>query len=236
MPVSEPIYLQLADLLRERISSGEYAFGDALPSEQAMANKYGISHLTVRKALDVLEKDDLLFRVQGKGTFVKAPRVFMDMKLIEGFSSFLQNKGIQVTNQVLHVGTRKANYKYAKIFGIQENDEIFECSRLRLGDGIPMAVEYNAVPLRYAEDIMQYDFKVYSLHDIYARHGIHIVAEHQLLEVIKAPGSQAKLLNLDKEDSVFLLTSRAIDDNDRVVEFTRIYNSDKRMVFYATAD
>ena len=236
MRTQEPIYLQLADLLRERISSGEYVFGDSLPSEHAMAEKYGISHLTVRKALSVLAQEDLVSRIQGKGTFVKAPRVFMDMNVIGGFSSFLQNKGIQVTNKVLHAGTRKAKYRYARIFHIEEQEEIFECTRLRLGDGVPMAVEYNAVPVKYAQDIKQYDYKVYSLHDVYMKNGIRVVSEHQLLEVVNASESQAKLLNLQQNDSIFLLTSRAMDDQDRIVEYTRIFNSDERLVFYAAAD
>jgi len=236
MSANEPLYRQLASTLKERITGGEYAFGDALPSEQAMAKKYGISHLTVRKALDVLAGDGLILRVQGKGTYVKAPRVLMDMKMIEGFTSFLQKKGVRVTNEVLHVGLRKAKHKYAKIFGIEEDDEVFECARLRLGNGIPMAVEYNAVPAKYAEDLPQYDYMVYSLHDVYVGNGIRIKSEHQILEVVKATNPHARLLNLNENDEVFLLTSHSTDETGRILEYTRIYNSDERIVFSATAD
>jgi GntR family transcriptional regulator len=74
MSVNQPIYQQLADLLREKIADGEYALGDALPSERVMADRYGISHLTVRKSLGLLEEEGLLIRIQGKGTFVTIPR------------------------------------------------------------------------------------------------------------------------------------------------------------------
>jgi GntR family transcriptional regulator len=99
-----------------------------------------------------------------------------------------------------------------------------------------MAVEYNAVPLKYAPDLCQYDFKVFSLHNVYAKNNIRIVSEHQTLEIVKASNPQARLLNLEEGDGVFLLTSYAVDDRNRIVEYTRIYNSDDRIVFYASAD
>jgi len=236
MNVNTPIYQQLADLLRERILSGDYIFGDALPSERLLAEKYEINHLTVRKALGVLADEGLVLRVHGKGTFVNKPRVSMNMKNIEGFASFLEKKGVKVINKVLYTGLREARYKYSKIFGIGEDEPVFTCTRLRFGDGIPMAVEYNAVPLKYAPDLCQYDFKVFSLHNVYAKNNIRIVSEHQTLEIVKASNPQARLLNLEEGDGVFLLTSYAVDDRNRIVEYTRIYNSDDRIVFYASAD
>ena len=236
MNANQPIYQQLADLLREKIADGEYVLGDALPSERAMADRYGISHLTVRKSFALLEEEGLLIRIQGKGTFVTIPRISMDMNKIQGFRSFLEDKGVHVTNEVLHCGLRKARHKYAKLLNIDENDDVFECVRLRLGNGYPMAVEYNAVPSRYVSGIEQYDFKVYSLHDAYASHHIRIASEHQMLEVIKVTNPQAQLLRLDENSCVFLLSSYSKDESGRIIEYTRIYNSDERIVFYVAAD
>ncbi len=235
MNTNLPIYQQLSDLLRDKILDGGYTFGDTLPSERYLADKYGISHLTVRRALSVLQEEGLVLRQQGKGTFVCAPKMTMNMQVIEGFSSFLQNRGVAVTNEVLYSGLRPAKHKYAKIFDIPENEEVFECVRLRYGDGIPLAIEYNAVPRRYAPDIAKYDFKIYSLYNIYNSYNICIVEEKQSLEVVKILNPQAKLLNLDESSDVFLLTSTSTDANGNVVESTRIYNSDERIVFFASS-
>jgi len=231
----QPIYLQLADTLRDKIYNGEYLFGDTLPPERVMAEKYGISHLTVRKALALLQEEGLILRLQGKGTFVNAPNVSMDMREVSGFTSFMQNHGVSVTNEVLHSGVRPARYKYAKIFQISEDDPVFECIRLRYGDGAPMAIEYNAVPVRSIPDVAQYDYTVYSLYSVYANNNARIVSERQVLEVVRIFNPQAKLLCVEEGSDVFLLTSFSKDENDRLIEYTRIYNSDKRITFFAAA-
>ena len=235
MRSTQPIYLQLADTLRDKIFSGEYVFGDTLPTERSMAQKYGISHLTVRKALSLLQDEGLIQRLQGKGTFVNAPNDSMDMREVSGFTSFMQNHGVALTNEVLHSGVRPAKHKYAKIFGIPQDDPVFECVRLRYGDGVPMAIEYNAVPVRFIPDVTQYDYTVYSLYSVYANNNTHIVSERQILEVVRIFNPQAKLLCLEEDSDVFLLTSSSKDENGRLIEYTRIYNSDKRMTFFAAA-
>jgi GntR family transcriptional regulator len=235
MSSTQPIYLQLADTLRDKIFSGEYLFGDTLPPERAMAQKYGISHLTVRKALSLLQEEGLIQRLQGKGTFVNAPNVSMDMREVSGFTSFMQNHGLVVTNEVLHSGVRPAKHKYSKIFRVPEDDPVFECVRLRYGDGVPMAIEYNAVPVRFIPDVAQYDYSVYSLYSVYANNQACIVSERQVLEVVRIFNPQAKLLGVEEGSEVFLLTSSSIDGNGRLIEYTRIYNSDRRMTFFAAA-
>ena len=65
-----PIYLQLREIIRNRIEEGEYLPGTAIPSENKLAETYGINRLTVRNAVDTLVNEGILRRVQGKGVFV----------------------------------------------------------------------------------------------------------------------------------------------------------------------
>src|SRR5262249_49923700 len=65
-----PLYYQLQEILKERIESGEWAPGDALPPELQLARLYGVSRVCVRQALAILEDDREIERVQGRGTFV----------------------------------------------------------------------------------------------------------------------------------------------------------------------
>lgn len=228
------LYQQLADSLRDKIYEGQYTFGDKLPSEKKLGEKFGISHLTVRKALEVLEKEGLVLRAQGKGTFVRASKISVDMQRIEGFSSIFRQQGITVTNKVLYSGIRRAKLKYSRIFGISPEEDVFECVRLRQGEQEPLALEYNVVPVRYAPDIAEYDYAMYSLHDTYAQNGMKIVEEEQLLEIVKIYNPQAELLNLEEGADVFLLSSVSYDENKRPIEWAKIYDSGNRIVFYAS--
>ena len=67
---AEPLWQQLADVLRGKIESGELPAGRVIPSEATLSQEYGLSRGTVVKALDALERDGLVRRVQGRGTFV----------------------------------------------------------------------------------------------------------------------------------------------------------------------
>ena len=69
-PAFKPLYLQVKDVLVERLAAGEWSPGGAIPSELELAAQYGVSHGTVRKAIDALADDNLVVRRQGKGTFV----------------------------------------------------------------------------------------------------------------------------------------------------------------------
>lgn len=71
---TKPLYLQLAEQIAEKISAGEYAVGSQLPNEQSLAQQFGLSNGSVRKALDTLEGKGLLMRQQGRGTFVCDPK------------------------------------------------------------------------------------------------------------------------------------------------------------------
>lgn len=71
----KPLYVQLADRLRNRIMNEEYKYGQVFPPERELERIYGIDRKTVRKSLNILEQEGLLFRIQGKGTYVNRPDI-----------------------------------------------------------------------------------------------------------------------------------------------------------------
>ena len=228
------LYQQLADSLRDKIYEGKYAFGDKLPSERSLAEKFGISHLTVRKELAILEEEGMLLRVQGKGTFVRAQKYSIDMQHIDGFSSMFGQQGITITNKVLYSGVREAGFKYSRIFGIPREEHVFELIRLRQNGEDPVALEYNILPTKRVPHVEEYDYSLYSLWDVYRQAGIQLVEENQKLEIVKVYNPQADLLNVEEGADVLMLSSTALDLSGKVIECTKIYDNAKRMVFYAS--
>ena len=228
------LYQQLADSLRDKIYEGKYAFGDKLPSERSLAEKFGISHLTVRKALAILEEEGMLLRVQGKGTFVRAQKYSIDMQHMDGFSSMFGQQGITITNKVLYSGVREAGFKYSRIFGIPREEPVFELIRLRQNGEDPVALEYNILPTKRVPHVEEYDYSLYSLWDVYRQTGIQLVEENQKLEIVKVYNPQADLLNVEDGADVLMLSSTALDLSGKVIECTKIYDNAKRLVFYAS--
>ncbi len=70
---TRPLYVRVADGLRDAIERGEYAVGDKLPSQAALMEQHGVSHMTVKQAIDLLKKDQTVVARQGLGIFVKGP-------------------------------------------------------------------------------------------------------------------------------------------------------------------
>ena len=85
-----PIYLQLREVVRAKIEDGEYPPGTAIPSENVLAETYGINRLTVRNAIDALVKEGLLKRVQGKGVYVMV-KFERDLEVLGGFSQTMND-------------------------------------------------------------------------------------------------------------------------------------------------
>lgn len=227
-----PLYEQLADTLRDKMYAGEYVFGDSMPSERALASEFGISHLTVRKAMALLEKEGLIVRIQGKGTFVKTPRLAVDMQAVGSFSSVLTSRNVNVSSKVLYSEVRPARARFSRIFGLGETSQIYVYDKLKTSNGVPFAIEQTAVPIEYVPDIANYDYGIYSLYDVYRNNSIHISREDQYLEIVKVYDPIASILGKGDGDTVFLLSSYAYDDKGRIIEHTRMYSNDERLVYY----
>lgn len=233
MKRTSPLYTQLADTLKNKIYSGEYAMGDSLPSERTIATHYGVSHFTVRKALDVLERDGIVIRMQGKGTYVKSPQLTVDLQSMGSFSSIARGRNSSVNSRILYSGIRKAKFKYSHIFGISEDSDVYESIKLKISNDVALAVEYTAVPLKYIPDVAEYDYSVYSLYDVYSKNNIDVALEDQRLEIVTIYNPIASLLDKEEGDTIFFLTSWAYDRVGNLIEYTRLYDNDDRLIFRA---
>jgi GntR family transcriptional regulator len=97
-----PLYHQLADILREKIRSGEYPAGAKIQSEHDLAQTYGIGRPTARQATDLLVRKNILVRKRGAGTFVMDQRKEVDLFSLGGTISSFREKGIMLHTSIIH--------------------------------------------------------------------------------------------------------------------------------------
>ena len=97
-----PLYKQLIRKLRNDIAAGVYPVHSRIPSEQELCDAYGVSRVTVRKALAVLTQEGLLKRHQGKGTFVGLPRIRKDLQDVNSFHDACRMMGCEPSTRVIH--------------------------------------------------------------------------------------------------------------------------------------
>jgi len=134
-----PLYHQLADILLERIRSGQYTPGQMIPSETEFAKLFGIGRPTVRQAMDTLVQKGLIQRKRGSGTFVKHPAPRVDLFSLAGTSQAFLTKGIPIETKIITPMTLKEIAQDTE--NPFNNRTAFFLSRLTLTDGNPVLLE-----------------------------------------------------------------------------------------------
>jgi len=141
-----PLYQQLSDLLREQIRRGDYGPLDRLPSEHELVRGYSISRVTARQALAELERAGLVFRRQGRGSFVARPAVVQPLRQLTGLAEAMAGQGLTSTSRVLRAAAARASTQVARALGLEVGAPVFEIRRVRLVDGAPVSLDVSFFP------------------------------------------------------------------------------------------
>lgn len=140
------IYKKIATELRTRINSDDYAVGDMLPSEKALAAELKVSVMTLRKALALLEEEKLIARRHGSGTCIVRKSNYHGGEL-EGFNYQMQVVGVtNYRNKVIEFTLLDAPPAIAQQLKIQPGEKVYYVRRLRLIDEVPILVENSYIP------------------------------------------------------------------------------------------
>ncbi|MET7998137.1 GntR family transcriptional regulator [Amycolatopsis sp. CA-161197] len=134
-----PKHAQLREILRRSVER-ELPPGSPIPSERELAQRYGVSRLTVRSAIGKLVEEGLLARVRGKGTFTAARRMELQLYLMS-FTDDMRRRGLTPTTEVVSTSLEVPPVTSAHALGLAEGVAAHRLVRLRRADGVPLAVE-----------------------------------------------------------------------------------------------
>lgn len=226
-----PIHIQLREIIREKIEDGEYKQGDMIPSEREMAKTYGINRMTVKNAIDGLVREGLLFKVQGKGTYVLNRKVKKDLQVLTGLSASMKEKGIKPASKVMVKEVLDDYEEVNKKLNLPINKEVFRLLRLRLGNDEPSALEDTYIPYERFKDILEVNFEMISLYDYFESKGVKIDKSYETLTIVKANHREAKLLSIPVDTSIFLFEYLTYDDKGNIVEYTKSYTRGDKVIY-----
>jgi GntR family transcriptional regulator len=159
-----PLYLQLSDLLREQIKRGVYGPLDRLPSEHELVRAHGVSRITARQALSELERAGLVFRLQGRGSFVARPPVVQRLTGLHGFAEAMAAQGVTSVSRVLKTTTVRATPSVAAALAVEAGEPVTELRRLRLADGAPVSLDVSYFRLEIGQRLLRQDL---TRHDVF---------------------------------------------------------------------
>jgi GntR family transcriptional regulator len=224
-----PRYYQLREIIREKIASGEWEVGTSIPSERELSEQYGLSRMTVRQSVMDLVKEGILYREQGRGTFVARPKITQQLMRLTGFSEDMQARQQRPTAKLIQASLETADEDTAEILRIKPGQQFFRLERLRLADDEPLAIETCLLSFIGCEKLLGEDFEQNSLYDLLEnKYGIPPMEAEQEIEAGLAKDEEARWLKVKSGSPVLLIRRTTYNERGQPFEYTKsVYRGDK---------
>ena len=195
-----PLYQQVMDDLKGEIARGVYASGSRIPSEMELAKYYGVGRITVRRAVGDLVEEGLVEKKQGKGTFIRAPKMHKDMNRSGmSFTELCAVNGRKPSTRLIEAGIKvPTDARVLEWMDLKPGDEVLFIKRLRFMDDEPCVIEENYFPKQYSF-LLSMDLEHDSLYR-YLREekGFEIITGEVILRIVRADAKIARMLDVSR--------------------------------------
>lgn len=232
----KPLYVQLKETIKQEINAGIYAMGTKLPTEKEMYDMYNVSRITIRRAIIELEREGIVQKQHGIGTFVNnSKKIKRDLVSVNGFSEFLVQTGKQPKTKIISTQVLKASNWLMEILNIEMNEPVFEIRRLHLVDDEPIHLEtsyYSLVKFPNLDQHIEESNSIYSI--IKDRYSTKAVKNHKTLTAVYPTLEQAKLLELTQDNITLEVEKWAYDEKGEVIHFAKSYLPADKVTFTIT--
>lgn len=224
-----PIYLQIRESIYNKIVNGEYRAGDKLPSEDKLAETFGVSRMTVNKALMELVNQEYLVRTQGSGTFVSKVRKEGSKKSVMGFNASMESKGFLVNTNVLIQEMMLPGREISAKLNLPVTQEVLHLKRIRNVNNEPIVLQESYVFAQGIEKVSTVDLRNQSLYKCLEEMcDEKIVKAHDVIEAIAAKGELCEALQKEEGFPVLSTSRLAYGKSGNPVELTySLYRSDQ---------
>lgn len=229
-------YVALKKILIDKITKNEYKVDEAIPSEHDLMQMYQMSRITVRKAIDDMVNEGYLYRVQGKGTFVKNDENLHDLFSIVSCTEDIISKGMTVSRKVVNAEIRPSEKRIADHLNIQPAEQVFRLERIFYANELPLNYTKAYLPESLFPGIESIDFSKFSLYStLETTYGVKITHAKRTLEAVLAEENIAKHLLVKVGEPLLLFqceTFGKIAGVEMQIEFFRCWYRTDMHKFY----
>jgi GntR family transcriptional regulator len=214
-----PLYFQIQQTLMERIRSGKLGEGDPLASEEELARIYQVSRMTARQALQGLKNSGYAFSQKGRGTFVTRPKLEKSIMHLRGFTEDMKQRGMVPSSRLLEQTVVKTTVELSAQLKVHQEEAVLRLRRLRLADGIPMALEVTHIPLKQFPGLEKISFANKSLYSVLReKFGVHAAWADEVIEALPATREESELLTIPKKASVLSISRIIMTTEETPIE------------------
>ena len=223
-----PKYLVIEQALRDLLAKA--AAGDPLPSETELSARFAVSRMTARQAMKQLEAEGLVYRVPGSGTFASGRRIHRMMGQLRSFSTEMRSRGAQPSSRVLIAEIAMGTKTQLAALDLPPRSKVVVIERLRLADGVSMALERSVFTPACAE-LVNADLASGSAHEALTQLGWNPTRAVGTLIAQSASAEEAELLDVAAGAALLVERRRVFDQYDRPLEATESRYVGDRYVF-----
>lgn len=216
-----PLYIQLANKIRSLVDSGKLKSGDQIMSETCLIDKYKVSRITVRKAIELLVEEKVLFRKQGKGTFVAYPEFFEDACIRDRSftASLLKGSALPHTKVLSQEMISVDDGLRKKLLLSPDETELVRISRLRYLDEQPVIYETDYFPTHFRQ-LLDMDLENRSLYGVL--HELMQIESTDFTDrfvIVRAQEPFADYLEVEKDWPLLSVVQTVLDKQGGVVYY-----------------
>jgi GntR family transcriptional regulator len=220
----QPLYLQLKEVLRAYIMDGTYAPHSKLPSENELIKQYKVSRITVRQALRDLQKEGLIFSIQGKGSFVTKPKAVQDLTRLQGFGEAMSRHGMETCSKVVSVKRLPANKHVAAALNLEKGRDVFEYKRIRYLNRAPVSLDISYFDVSIGERLQKEDLVSRDIFEILENNfGLALESADLTIEATIADEEMSQLLKIESNSPLLRLERLTYSKGHVPVDFEYLY-------------
>lgn len=232
----QPMYLQIAQQLREHILNGDYPLNSRIPTEKELAAALEVSRPTVRQALTLLEQEGRLTRVKGSGTFVTEPKILHESThFVIGYREESREHNYRLRTRVLELQKEKPGKAAAKALNLAEGERVTRMTRLRWLEGQyngkPIMYTTVYVPVRLFPEMAEQNFTDASFYEMLDSRGLTVMRTSQRLDVRMPPADIAAGLEMSPFEPAVYIAATGYTQNGTAVEYSESYYPASRSSF-----
>lgn len=231
-----PKYFIVKKAIVENIDNDLYHSNEAIPSEKKLMELYNVSRITIRKAIDELVTEGYLYKIQGKGTYVKADEGSNNLFSITSSTEDVQKMGMIPSKKTKISRIEFASPKRAKALEISTNDQVEVIGRISYADLEPLNYTIAFLPEKIFPGLTEYDLEHESLYKlINDQYGVRITKARRTIEAVLAKDEIAKYLELEEGMPVILfrcVTYGIVNGKETPIEYFKCYYRTDKYKFY----
>ncbi|WP_409276336.1 GntR family transcriptional regulator [Neobacillus sp. SCS-31] len=225
---SDPLYKQIAEFIRQKVDDGEWGVGFQIPPEKKLCEQFNVSRITVVKALERLVEEGILYREQGKGTFVTLPDFLTEAKELLSFSEEMKRKGKTPGTMVLSKGTVLPSKHIQQRLKLEKDERVLAIKRLMFADDVPIGLQTSYLPVRLFPDLIGLITDHVSLYSVLReRYGTVISQAIETYRAVQLDEEEKELLEVELTETGFSVERLSFVGDDPVEFVKSIMRADQ---------